>query len=291
MLSMSGYGKGVAELDGRVVSIELKSVNHRFLDLAIKMPRVFNCLEERVRTQLKSRVARGRVDVYIGISESEESALSVKLNKPAIEGFLQLAKDISTDYGVVNDIKVSDLFKMKDVFIDIDVTPDAEVIWLLIQSALNIAISNLVTMRKSEGERICANINQKLDNINASVVEIEKYAPMQIDAYKTKLLARVTEALNDVAVDEAKLLNEVVFYADKVSTDEEFVRLYAHIDHFREIMKEDTAFGRSLDFIIQEMNREANTIGSKCSDLSVSNHVLSMKTEIEKLREQIQNIE
>ena len=291
MLSMSGYGKGVCELDGRVVSIELKSVNHRFLDLAIKMPRVFNCLEERVRSQLKASITRGRVDVYIGISESEESGLAVKLNKSAVEGYLKFAESLSADYGVINDIKASDIFKMKDVFIDVDITPDSEVIWGLIENALKIAITNLLSMRKSEGERINTNINQKLDNMYSSVVAIEEYAPKQIEEYKAKLLARVSDALKDVTVDESKLMNEVIFFADKVSTDEEFVRLYAHIDHFREIMKGDTAFGRSLDFIIQEMNREANTIGSKCSDLSVSNHVLNLKTEIEKLREQIQNIE
>lgn len=291
MLSMSGYGKGVAELDGRVVSIELKSVNHRFLDLAIKMPRAFNCLEERVKSLLKGSITRGRVDVYIGISDGDESALAVKLNKSAIEGYLHFARSLSADYGIENSLNVSDIFKLKDVFIDIDVTPDTEVIWGLIESALTTAVSGLVDMRRAEGDRIQVNINQKLDNMYTSVVAIEEYAPKQIEEYRAKLLAKVTEALQNVAVDEARLMNEIVFYADKVSTDEEFVRLYAHIDHFREIMREKTAFGRSLDFIIQEMNRESNTIGSKCSDLSVSNHVLNLKTEIEKLREQIQNIE
>ncbi len=291
MLSMSGYGKGVAEDKSTVVSIELKSVNHRFLDLAIKMPRSFNCLEERVRLMLKSSLTRGRVDVFIFISQSEGSSLEFKLNQTAVEGYLNFASDLSSKYGIDNDIKVSDIFKLKDVFIDVDITPNSDEIWKLVESALSHAINDLIIMRANEGSRIQANINQKLDNIFTSVAAIEEYAPKQIEEYKIKLLARVAEALQNVAVDESKLMNEVVFYADKVSTDEEFVRLYAHIDHFREIMKGEIAFGRSLDFIIQEMNREANTIGSKCSDLSVANHVLNMKTEIEKLREQIQNIE
>lgn len=291
MLSMSGYGKGVAESNDKSVTIELKSVNHRFLDLSIKMPRAFNCLEEKIRGILKDRLARGHVDVFVNVNDLAGGDLSVQLNKKAIAEYLAYAKEIEDEFDIENDIEVSDLFKLKDVFTDVEITPDIDAIWTLIERALNEAIDNLITMRKTEGDKIEQNILEKLNNIKTSVEAIEEYAPRQVDEFRTKLTQRVTEILGEVPVDETKLLNEVIFYADKVAVDEEFVRLYAHINHFKEMMASEQSVGRSFDFIVQEMNREANTIGSKCSDLSVANNVLSMKTEIEKLREQIQNIE
>lgn len=291
LVSMTGYGKGIYESDGKSVCVELKSVNHRFLDLAIKIPRAYNALEDSVRNTIKSMLNRGRVDVYISITEVEDRPLSIRVNNGAIKTYLDSANEIANTYNIENDIKVSDLFKMKDVFIDADQEEDLDKISNTINTALNIAIENLIKMRKVEGEKIKANIIKKLDTMKNSVMAIEEYAPKQVEQFREKLRERVEECLNEVPIDEAKLLNEVIFYADKVAVDEEFTRLYAHIEHFKEIMESDTAVGRSLDFIVQEMNREANTIGSKCSDLSVANHVLTLKTEIEKLREQIQNIE
>ncbi len=291
MYSMTGYGKGEIEENGIKIVVEVKSVNHRFLDLGIKLPRLLISFEDSVRSQIKNRIARGHLDVFVNYKDTTDELSNITYNQNLTDKYIQIAENIADKYNIQNDISVSNLFGLKNVIEEDDSELDSELLQKLISNALDIALDNLIIMRTNEGAKIESNLMEKLDILHDVATKIEEYAPIQVENYRNKLRSRIQEALGDIAVDENKLMNEIVFYADKVATDEEFTRLKAHINHFKEIAEKGGAIGRSLDFITQELNREANTIGSKCSDLSVSNYVLTLKTEIEKIREQIQNIE
>lgn len=291
MFSMTGYGKGEAEENNFKIVVEVKSVNHRFLDLGIKLPRLLISFEDSIRNHIKSRIARGHLDVFVSYQDLTGEKENITYNQSLATKYLDIAKNIADTYKIENDVKVSNLFNFKGIIEEDEDTFDIELTNKLIAKALDIALDNLVVMRKNEGDKIEKNLLEKLDILQDVVSKIQQYAPVQVESYRQKLRERVGEALGDMQIDESKLMNEIVFYADKVATDEEFIRLNAHILHFREIAQTKGAIGRSLDFITQEMNRESNTIGSKCSDISVSNYVLTLKTEIEKIREQIQNIE
>lgn len=291
MYSMTGYGKGEAEQNNFKIVVEVKSVNHRFLDLGIKLPRLLVSFEDSIRNHIKSRIARGHLDVFVNYKCIDGDDSNITYNDGLVAKYLDIANSIAQKYDIKNDVSVSNLFALKGIIEEDEEALDVELVQNLIISALDIAIDNLIIMRGNEGAKIAQNLFEKLNILENVVAKIQEYAPQQVANYRDKLRARVQESLGDLLVDESKLMNEIVFYADKVATDEEFIRLNAHIEHFREIANNQGAIGRSLDFITQEMNRESNTIGSKCSDLSVSNYVLTLKTEIEKIREQIQNIE
>lgn len=291
MYSMTGYGSGISEENGRKITVEIKAVNHRFLDLSVKLPKILNKEEEFVRSTLKERLCRGHLDIYINYQSSTDSDYEISPNAPLIAKYLKAATDISSEFGINNDLTVSKLFEIKDILVYEETEPETGALHSLLSTALNNAIDSLIAMRENEGAKITADLNDKLNNIEKVVAIIKEYAPQQIENYRVDLLKRVKDVLGDVAVNEEKLMNEVVFYADKVAVDEEFTRLFAHIAHFREIVASKGAVGRQLDFIVQEMNREANTIGSKCNDIKIANHVVSLKTDIEKVREQAQNIE
>lgn len=291
MYSMTGYGKGEIEENGIKIVVEVKSVNHRFLDLGIKLPRLLISFEDSVRSQIKNRIARGHLDVFVNYKDTTDELSNITYNQNLTDKYIQIAENIADRYNIQNDISVSNLFSLKNVIEEDDSELDSELLQKLISNALDIALDNLIIMRTNEGAKIENNLMEKLDILQDVATKIEEYAPIQVENYRSKLRSRIQEGLGDITVDENKLMNEIVFYADKVATDEEFTRLKAHINHFKEIAEKGGAIGRSLDFITQELNREANTIGSKCSDLSVSNYVLTLKTEIEKIREQIQNIE
>ncbi len=291
MLSMTGYGKGEASDENLKIAVEVKSVNHRFLDLGIKLPRLLISFEDSIRNQIKSRVSRGHLDVFVSYQILSAEQENITYNENLVTKYLDIANTIENKFNIKNDLTISDLFEYKGIIEEDESTIDIEQTQKLINQALDIALDNLIVMRKTEGDKIEMNLLEKLDILTEVVSKIQVYAPVQVENYREKLRNRVQEALGDISIDENKLMNEIVFYADKVATDEEFTRLNAHIAHFKEIINNGGAIGRSLDFITQEMNRESNTIGSKCSDLSLSNYVLTLKTEIEKIREQIQNIE
>lgn len=291
MNSMTGYGSGIAEENGRKITVEIKAVNHRFLDLSVKLPKILNKEEEYIRSTLKERLCRGHLDIYINYQSATDSDYQISPNNTLIAKYLDVAKEISNNYAVTNDLTVSKLFEIKDILVYEETEPETGALHSLVSTALNMAIDSLVVTRENEGKKISTDLDDKLNNIEKVVAIIKEYAPEQIENYRIDLLKRVSDALADVAVNEEKLMNEVVFYADKVAVDEEFTRLFAHIAHFREVMVSSGAVGRQLDFIVQEMNREANTIGSKCNDIKIANHVVSLKTDIEKVREQAQNIE
>ena len=289
--SMTGFGRcEVAEKD-RKFTVEMKSVNHRYLDVNIKMPKKLNFFESAIRSELKNYISRGKVDVFITFEDFSENTSSVRYNKEIAEEYLKYLRQMSQDFGLDDDIRVSTLSKYPDVFSMEDVDVDEEELWKELQKAIAGAAKMFVDSRIVEGEHLKDDLVEKLDNMLRLVDFITERSPKIIAEYKSKLEDKVKELLADTAVDEARLLTEVTIFADKVCVDEELVRLRSHIETTKKTLLEGGSIGRKLDFIAQEMNREANTILSKSNDLEISNCGIELKTEIEKVREQIQNIE
>ncbi len=289
--SMTGFGRcEVAEKD-RKFTVEMKSVNHRYLDVNIKMPKKLNFFESAIRSELKNYISRGKVDVFITFEDFSENTSSVRYNKELAEEYLKYLRQMSQDFGLDDDIRVSTLSKYPDVFSMEDVDVDEEELWKELQKAIAGAAKMFVDSRIVEGEHLKEDLIEKLDNMLRLVDFITERSPKIITEYKSKLEDKVKELLADTAVDEARLLTEVTIFADKVCVDEELVRLRSHIETTKKTLLEGGSIGRKLDFIAQEMNREANTILSKSNDLEISNCGIELKTEIEKVREQIQNIE
>lgn len=289
--SMTGYGKGVYE-DGQLrLTVELKVVNHRFLDIGIKAPKQFNFAEDSLRKAIKNRLVRGHVDVYVNFEDNREIKSEVDCDYALAARYDELARGIAERTGLENNVGVYELLKMPDVVTVKVADIEEEQLIKALLSACGQAIENLDKMRVKEGEAMKADVLVKTAEVEKLVSEIEKLAPGMTAVHREKVRERVQEYLSGVAIDEEKFINEMAFYADKVAVDEELTRLKSHISHLRSIVEKGGAIGKQLDFVVQEMNREANTTGSKCCDINVANLVVALKSEIEKIREQIQNIE
>lgn len=289
--SMTGFGRcEIAEAD-RKITVEMKSVNHRYLDVTIKMPKKLNFFEAAIRTELKNYMQRGKVDLFITYEDFTESNVCVKYNKELAAEYMQYFDRMAEDFSLDNDIRVSTLARFPEILTMEEQTVDEEQLWKLLDKALKGAAENFVETRIREGENLRNDLIAKLEGMLAHVDFITERSPEIIEEYKEKLTKKVEELLSDKQVDESRLLMEVTIFADKVCVDEELVRLRSHITATRDALLAGGSIGRKLDFIAQEMNREANTILSKSSDLEISNHAIELKTEIEKVREQIQNIE
>lgn len=291
MNSMTGYGKGVSERDGRKITVEIKAVNHRFLDLTVKMPKTFNFADDALRKRIKGNVNRGHLDVYVNYEDMRSEKNELFVDTELAKKYFNASVDISDKLSLNNNVGVYELMRMPDVVSDKETEDSEEILLELLLDALDKAITRLNDMRKREGALIKDDISSRLNTICGIVGDIAKRSPEVIGEHKEKLRKRLSEALDGVEVDESKLLNELVFYVDKVGIDEELTRLNAHIKHFNEILLLKEPIGRQIDFLVQEMNRETNTIGSKCNEINISSYVVALKTEIEKVREQIQNIE
>ena len=289
MNSMTGYGKGVAESAGRKVGVEIKSVNHRFLDMNIKLPRTLGFAEDIIRSEVKSTVTRGHLDIYVNYER--ESGGKISMDEQLARDYCTMAAKAAMKFSITNDLSVSALFRMPEVVVVKEEDEDEEAVGKLVEQAVREALNGLSVMRAKEGEMLMRDFSEKLANISAFVDEVEKLAPVTVEEHKNRMRERITEMLCDVAFDEARLMNEAAFFADKVAVDEEIARLRSHIAHFGDICRAEGALGKKLDFIVQEMNRETNTIGSKCSDSKIAQCVISAKCEIEKVREQVQNVE
>lgn len=289
MNSMTGYGKGVAESAGRKVGVEIKSVNHRFLDMNIKLPRTLGFAEDIIRSEVKGAVNRGHLDIYVNYER--ESGGKISMDEQLARDYCTMAAKAAMKFSITNDLSVSALFRMPEVVVVKEEDEDEEAVGKLVEQAVREALSGLSVMRAKEGEMLMRDFAEKLANISAFVDEVEKLAPVTVEEHKNRMRERITEMLGDVAFDEARLMNEAAFFADKVAVDEEIARLRSHIAHFKDICAAGGALGKKLDFIVQEMNRETNTIGSKCSDSKIAQCVISAKCEIEKVREQVQNVE
>ena len=288
---MTGFGRCEVQREARKFTVELKGVNHRYLDINIRMPKKLNFFETAIRTLLKSYVTRGKVDIFITYEDSTQNQMAVKYNSSIAAEYLKYLRQMAEEFGLEDDIRVSTLSRYPEVFTMEEQTEDEEELWNGLKEALEGAFSHFVETRTAEGENLKKDILDKLSNLEVLIGYIEERSPQIIQEYRTKLEEKVHELLEDTQIEDSRIAAEVILFADKICTDEEVVSLKSHIRHMRSTLEEEEGIGRKLDFIAQEMNREANTILSKANDLEVSNHAISLKTEIEKIREQIQNIE
>lgn len=289
--SMTGFGRCEVLKDSRKFTVELKSVNHRYLDVNIRMPKKLNFFETSIRTLLKSYADRGKVDIFITYEDLSQSQVSVKYNAALAAEYLKYLNQMAEEFSLDNDVRVSTLSRYPEVFTMEECSEDEDELWNGLKEALEGAFSQFVEMRTKEGERLKEDILLKLDLLSEQIRFIEERSPQIIAEYRTKLEEKMRELLEDTQIDDNRIAAEVILFADKICTDEEVVRLKSHIQHMKETLEESNGIGRKLDFIAQEMNREANTILSKANYLDISNRAISLKTEIEKIREQIQNIE
>jgi len=289
--SMTGFGRCEVLKDSRKFTVELKSVNHRYLDVNIRMPKKLNFFETSIRTLLKSYADRGKGDIFITYEDLSQSQVSVKYNAALAAEYLKYLNQMAEEFSLDNDVRVSTLSRYPEVFTMEECSEDEDELWNGLKEALEGAFSQFVEMRTKEGERLKEDILLKLDLLSEQIRFIEERSPQIIAEYRTKLEEKMRELLEDTQIDDNRIAAEVILFADKICTDEEVVRLKSHIQHMKETLEESNGIGRKLDFIAQEMNREANTILSKANDLDISNRAISLKTEIEKIREQIQNIE
>ncbi len=289
--SMTGFGRCEVTEGDRKYTVEMKSVNHRYLDVNIKMPKKLSFFESSIRNELKNYAQRGKIDMFITYEDFSESNICIKYNKDIAAEYLGYLKSMAEDFGLDNDIRVSSLSRYPEVFSMEEQTIDEEEIWNGLVKAVKGAAQSFADTRIKEGENLSKDLIFKLDAMLEHVAFIEERSPQLIDEYKKKLYEKVQDFLADVSFDESRLMTEVTIYADKVCVDEEIVRLRSHIETMKQALLDGGSIGRKLDFIAQEMNREANTILSKANDLAISNRGIDLKTEIEKVREQIQNIE
>lgn len=289
--SMTGFGRSEIVTDECKISVEMKSVNHRYLDLGIKMPKKFNYFEAAIRNLLKGYIQRGKVDLFISYEDYTEGNVSLRYNRQLAAEYMQAFKEMAEQFGIENDVKVSALSRCPEVLTMEQEPEDEDKMWKVLETALREAAERFVETRKAEGENLKADLLGKLDSMTELVSYVEERSPKVIAEYREKLESKVKELLESASVEESRILTEVTIFADKICVDEETVRLRSHIESTRAELMAGGSIGRKLDFIAQEMNREANTILSKANDLEVSDRAIGLKTEIEKIREQIQNIE
>lgn len=289
--SMTGFGRCEVEKDSRKFTVELKSVNHRYLDVNIRMPKKLNFFETAIRNLLKSYANRGKVDIFITYEDLSQTQVAVKYNAVLAGEYLKYLKQMEEEFGLENDVRVSTLSRYPEVLTMEEQTEDEEELWSGLKEALEGAFTQFVQTRQTEGENLKKDILSKLDHLDELTACIEERSPQIVSEYRIRLEEKMKELLADTQIEENRIAAEVILFADKICTDEEIVRLKSHVSHMRSTLDEKDEIGRKLDFIAQEMNREANTILSKANDIVVSDYAISLKTEIEKIREQIQNIE
>ena len=289
--SMTGYGHAQATLHGRDISVEIRSVNHKYFDFSVRTSRGYSFVEDKIRNFVKERVSRGKIDVYVTILTVDETAAQVILNRSLAEGYIKALHELGAEFGLTDDITVSSVARYSDIFTVKRAEQGEDEIWNDLSGVLDEAVGHFVSMRETEGVKLRDDVMNRMEHILGVVERIEQLSPQTLENYKARLRAKIEELLGDASVDEQRLLTETAIFADKIAVDEETVRLRSHFDQMGKMLDSGEAVGRKLDFIVQEMNREANTIGSKCQNSDVAHMVVEIKAEIEKIREQIQNIE
>lgn len=289
--SMTGYGRAQGSFSGGELTVEIRSVNNRYLDCGVKLPRVYAFLEDAVKSAVQKTISRGKVDVFITINSAGADNVSISLNRPVLEGYLAAMRQIVADYGVRDDISANSLARFNDVFLVEKQEQDEDEVKTAILGVVGEALAAFDAMRQREGEALKADLLSKADGILDLVALVEERSPITVAAYRERLTAKMQEVLANTQIDEARIVQEAAIYADKVAVDEETVRLRSHVDQLRSMLTDGGVIGRKLDFLMQEMNREANTIGSKGNDVQQARNVVNIKSELEKIREQIQNIE
>ena len=289
--SMTGYGKSEQTIDSLNVTVEIKSVNHRYFEFSARVPREYGFLEEKLKKYCNSLITRGKVECYVSVEDLEEREMEVNVNETLAAGYVKALKELSERFGLKDDISAVTLSRYPDVITLHKASEDEERIWNAVKTVAETAVSKFIEMRETEGSKLRGDILSRADYIIECVEFIEGRSPETVREYNEKLKQRMKELLGDAAVDEQRLLNEAAIYADKIAVDEETVRLRSHISQLREFMNSSEAIGRKLDFLVQEINREANTIGSKAQDVDIAKKDIAIKAEVEKIREQVQNIE
>jgi len=291
MKSMTGFGKCEIAADGRKIRVEMKSVNHRYLDINIRMPRFLLFLEDDVRKYLKSVISRGRIDVFVNYSSEREDSKTVSVDMAVINGYLNAAQRIEQELGIVNNIQSADLLKLPDAVTFEESDTDEDALRTLLISAVKNAAAELILAREAEGIQLISDVRERLSVVSVLAEDIARKEDLVLEEYRVKLEQRITTLLETVPVDETRLAQEVAIYADKCNVTEEVVRIKSHVNQFLDAVTSGLPQGRNLDFIVQELNREFNTIGSKSGDAGITKMVIAGKVEIEKVREQIQNLE
>lgn len=291
--SMTGFGRCRTVLHGREISVEIKSVNHRFFEFSCRTPKGYGFLDDKLKSLVNSRVSRGKIDMFVTVGTAEDTPAEVKINHSLVSGYINAMKEISETYGIENDMTVTAISRFPDVYTVSKAEENEEEITADVLEAANTALDSFIAMREAEGEKMKADISGRAKVILDIVDEIDERSPQTVKEYEERLLDRINRTLLDynINIDEQRVLTEVAVFADKVAVAEETVRLRSHFSQLSKIMESQKPIGREIDFIIQEMNREANTIGSKVQDAEIAHKVVKIKSEIEKMREQIQNIE
>ena len=289
--SMTGYGRAEDTLNGCTITVELRSVNNRYLDCNVRMPRLYLFAEETIKSRVQNTMSRGKVDVFVTLDSTGGEQVQVSVNQPLADGYYAALTQLAERYGLSKDISVSLLSRFPDVLLAEKAEEDVEQRAQDICAVLDRALADFDQMRTREGARLEADVLSRAARIEELVGLVEERSPQTVAEYRAKLEARMNEVLSNTQLDPARILTEAAIFADKVAVDEETVRLRSHIGQLRHMLEQGGATGRKLDFLIQEFNREANTIGSKCSDIDIARHVVDIKAEIEKIREQVQNIE
>ena len=289
--SMTGFGRAVAETDGYVITVEIKSVNHRYFEFSSRIPRQYGFLDDKLKSYINSRVSRGKVECYVSIDALNTEAAQVVVNNTLASAYVSALKELSTNYNLKEDFGASTVARFQDVLVVKKADEDEEKIWSYVKSVTDTALDKFIAMRTVEGEKMKNDISSRADYILSCVEYIEKRSPETVKEYNDKLVERVHDLIGDVSLDEGRVIQEVAIYADKVAVAEETVRLRSHLDQLKAFINADEPVGRKMDFLVQEINRETNTIGSKANDVDIARKVVDIKAEVEKIREQIQNIE
>ena len=289
--SMTGYGRAVQTFENREITVEIRSVNNRYLDCSVKLPRVFGFAEDSVKAKVKEEISRGKVDVFISVNITAGSDMKISLNRPVLEGYLSAMRTIAKDYEVKDDISVSSLTRFSDIFVVEKQEEDEQQATQEILSVVSQALSKFSAMRTLEGAALEQDLRSRAKTVLALVEKVEARSPVTLAEYRSRLTQKMQEVLQNTNIDEGRILQEAAIYADKIAVDEETVRLRSHLSQLDAMLTAGGAIGRKLDFLLQEFNREANTIGSKGNDLEQARTVVEIKAELEKIREQTQNIE
>lgn len=289
--SMTGFGRAEQIIGGRDILVEIRSVNHRYYEFSARVPRAYGYLEEKLKSYINGRISRGKVEVSVTITNVEGKDALVEVNKTIAKGYVDALRAANAELGLTDDLTLSQLIRLPDIFTVRKTADDEEVIWNDVKIVAEEAASRFVSMRETEGQKMKEDVLERLDLISRMVSEVERLSPISAENYRSKLYSRLCEMLSDKNIDEQRLVTEAAIFADKTAVAEETVRLKSHIRQLSDMLGSDEPVGRKLDFLIQEFNREANTIGSKAQDIAITKLVVDLKSEIEKIREQIQNIE
>lgn len=289
--SMTGFGRAAGSLNGLEAVVEIKSVNHRFFEFSCRIPRAYQFAEEQLKELCKQNISRGKVEIGVFIEDTSENGTAVEINRPYAKAYIAALRRLAREYRIKDDLKLSALVGNTEILSIKRAEVDEETVSALLKETAQRAIDGFLAMRAAEGERLCADVNARADRLLEAVSAVEKRSPETVRAYRERLDRKMHELLGDAKVDEQRLITETAVFADRVAVDEETVRLRSHIAQLKNMLNADEPMGKRLDFLVQEMNREANTVGSKCQDYEIAYTVVDMKAEIEKIREQIQNIE